>query len=113
MSTMILRAALEQLTHIDESEYSDMEDMAKGIREGARSALARAEQETSIERFQRVILDKIQGGLTGFHFTTGQRWHSMTIEQKCEFILSLWAVQGTRSGPAQTGKTPQDVRSLV
>ena len=57
---------------------------------------------TAVERFQKRIVEMMQAGCTGFHFTSGPRWHSMDIEEKCAAMLEVWDAERTPVPPARS-----------
>src|SRR5947209_6670252 len=74
---------------------------------------ARSSADTAVERFQKRIVEMLQVGWTGFHFTPGDKWHSMDIEEKCSALLGMWDAERVETGPARSTKEPTDVREFV
>jgi hypothetical protein len=48
------------------------------------------EGKTAVQIFQERVVEMIDGGCHGFHFTPGPKWHGLPIEDKCEAILEMW-----------------------
>lgn len=69
----------------------------------AEAALAAAPQaqESAVEKFKKRIVEMMQAGCTGFHFTSGAKWHSMTIEEKCAAMLEVWDASDSRPNRQQ------------
>lgn len=56
-----------------------------------------AERVTPIARFQQCVVEMIDNGCVGFHFSVGDKWHSLTLEEKCEAALQMWDAKGRES----------------
>lgn len=46
--------------------------------------------ETAVKRFQDRVVKMIEDGNTGWHISPGNKWHDLSIEEKCEAILAMW-----------------------
>ncbi len=50
----------------------------------------KAVTQTAVQRFQDRVVQMIDKGNTGWHISPGEKWWTMTIEEKCESILQMW-----------------------
>lgn len=67
-----------------------------------------------VEQLKERMIDMIDKGCTGFGFTVGPAWHSMTIEQKANCILEVWdAPKVGDSKPPHSGRPSLDLRELT
>jgi len=67
---------------------------------------------TRVDQLKDRIIDMIEKGCTRFGWTTGPEWHSLSIEQKADAILTMWDAPKVE-GPPVSNKLPTDVHDLV
>jgi hypothetical protein len=69
---------------------------------------------TASDRLKERIAEMQRNGLINLKFSVGERWGSLTHEERCAAILGfLDAKKIPATGPVRSGRPPVDVRGFV
>lgn len=47
-------------------------------------------EKTAVRRFQERVVEMIDKGNTGWHISPGEKWHTLSTEERCDAILKMW-----------------------
>jgi hypothetical protein len=68
---------------------------------------------TRVEQLKDHLIEMIDQGCTRFGWTVGPQWHSMTIEEKADAILTMHEAPRTASGPPMSGRPTRTLDELL
>lgn len=64
------------------------------------------------DRLKLRIAEMQRNGLINLKFTAGERWGSLSHEERCEAILSFLDAERSLCGPAKSTRPATDVRDI-